>query len=181
MQPNWLCVPKGRKFEKTFGNSQWKEVKHMQPVWLCRKAIWRGIYKCTVEKSFQCNQWINVTIHPQTQEIWGYIWKYIVEKSQTNATNVILPLLGDAVWGQLKKQTLEKCQTNANNVTLHSQRQAIWGDIWKHRVEKSQTDATSVTLHPLRQTIWKYTWKLTVEKSQTNATNVTLPLLGQTV
>ena len=42
-------------------------------------------------------------IHPQMQEIWGYIRKYIVEKIQINATNVILPLLRDTVWGHIRK------------------------------------------------------------------------------
>ena len=47
------------------------------------------------------------TIHPQMQEIWGFIRKYIVEKIQINATNVILPLR-DTVWGHIRKHVGRK-------------------------------------------------------------------------
>ena len=35
MQPMWLCIIKGRPFEDTHENAQWRKVKQMQPVWLC--------------------------------------------------------------------------------------------------------------------------------------------------
>ena len=104
-----------------------------------------------------------------------------MEKSQTNATNVTLHLLGQVIWGDIRKHTLEKSQINAINVTLHPHRQAIWGGIWKHIVEKSQASATYLdrvpawlglgnltkpTMPLLMQAIWGYIWKRTVEKSQ---------------
>ena len=91
-----------------------------------------------------------------------------MEKSQTNATNVILPLLMQLIWGDIWKRTVEKSQTYATNVTMHLLRQAIWGHTWKSTVEKSQTNATCVTMHPLTQAIWRGIWKSTVEKSQIN-------------
>ena len=33
------------------------------------------------------------------EAIWGYIWKHTVEKSQTNVTDVTMPLLMQAIWG----------------------------------------------------------------------------------
>ena len=42
----------------------------------------------------------------------GYIWKYILGKSPTSATNVILHLLGRVVWGYIWYHTTEKSLTN---------------------------------------------------------------------
>ena len=47
---------------------------------------------------------------------------------------------------------MEKSQTNAASVTMPLFLQAIWGDIWKCTVEKSQTNAANVTLNPLMHT-----------------------------
>ena len=93
------------------------------------------------------------------QALWGHIWKCTVEKSQTNATSVTLPLLGQTFWRHIWKHTLEKSRTNATSVISCLLMQAIWEDIWKYTVEKSQTNATSVTLHHLGQTVWGHTWK----------------------
>ena len=71
-----------------------------------------------------------------------------------------------AIWGDIWKYTVEKSQTNATNVTLHHLKQAIWGHIWKHTVAKSQTSVANVITHPLVQAIWEHIWKYTVGKTQ---------------
>ena len=73
-------------------------------------------------------------MYPLMHSLWGDIWKHTVEKSQTNAANVTMPLL----------------------------RQAVWGDIWKGTVEKSQTNAANVTLNPLLHTTEKSQSKMTI-------------------
>ena len=65
------------------------------------------------------------------------IWKHTLEKNQTNATSVIMPLLRQANWGDIWKCTAEKSHTNAISVIMHRLRQATWGDIWKRTVERS--------------------------------------------
>ena len=102
-------------------------------------------------------------MHPQAQAIWGDIWKRTVEKSQSNATNVTLPLFRLAIWGHIWKRTVGKSQTNATNVIMPLLRQAIWGDIWKHTVGKSETNAASVTLPALPQVLWGDIWRGTVQ------------------
>ena len=61
-----------------------------------------------------------------------------LEKSQTNATNVTMPLLMHSVWGDIWKCTPEKSHTNATNVTMPLFMQAIRGDILKCTLKKSQ-------------------------------------------
>ena len=56
-------------------------------------------------------------------------WKYTVEKSQTNATNVTFLPLMQGLLRIILKYTLGENQTNATNVTMHPQRQAILGHI----------------------------------------------------
>ena len=73
---------------------------------------------------------------------WGHIWKRTVEKSQTNATNVTLPHLGQTFWRRIWKRTVERRQINVTNVTMYLLRKAVWGNIWKRTVEKSQTKVT---------------------------------------
>ena len=120
------------------------------------------------------------TVHPLGQEIWSYIWKRKVEKSQTNATNVTLPLLGKAIWGHIWKITVEKSQTNATNVITHHLRQYIWGSIRKRIVDNIQRNVISVILHPTRQAIWgpicifKF-WQLLVK---TNATSLLISIFS---
>ena len=115
------------------------------------------------------------------QAIWGDIWKFTVEKNQTNATSVTMHPLLQVIWGDIWRSTLEKSQTNATSVIMHPLGQAIWGHIWKRTVEKSQTNATCVIMQPLGQAIWGYIWKCTVEKRQTNATNVIMHLIKQAI
>ena len=104
-----------------------------------------------------------------------------LEKSQTNATNVTMPLLMHSVWGDIWKCTPEKSHTNATNVTMLLLIQAIWRHKWKPKLEKSKTNATNVTMSALIQAIWRHIRKPTVEKGQTNATNVTMLLLGKAI
>ena len=75
------------------------------------------------------------------QAILGHIWKYIVEKSQTNATSVIMHPLGKVIWGHIRKYIVKKSQTNATSVIIIIKR-----DIWTHTVNKSKNKATNVTL-----------------------------------
>ena len=51
MQPVWLCINSGRRFEETFENAQWRKVKQMQPVWLCILFCKR------FEETFEKTQW----------------------------------------------------------------------------------------------------------------------------
>ena len=55
-------------------------------------------------------------------------------------------LLIQAIWGLIWKYKVEVSQTNAASVTRHLPKQAVWGLIWKDTVEKSQTNATSVII-----------------------------------
>ena len=75
-------------------------------------------------------------MHRPMQVLWRHIWKHTVEKSQTNATSVIMHPLRQAIWGHIWERTAEKSQTNATSVTMHPLRQVVWGDIWEHTVEK---------------------------------------------
>ena len=83
------------------------------------------------------------------------------EKSQTNATNVTMPLLRQSIWGNIRKFTVEKSQINAASVIMHPTRQAIWGHIWEYTLEKSQTNATNVILLPPEKIIWGHIWRNT--------------------
>ena len=70
MQPMWLFILSGRQFEETFKNAQWRKVK--------KNAA-------------------NVIFHPLWLPILGDIWKCTVEKSQIDATDVTLSLLGPTI------------------------------------------------------------------------------------
>ena len=59
---------------------------------------------------------------------------------------MILHLHRQAIWGLIWKYKGEVSQTNATSVTRHLPKQAVWGLIWKDTVEKSQTNATSVII-----------------------------------
>ena len=52
-------------------------------------------------------------MHPLMQAIWRHIWRRTVEKSRTNAINATLHPLGQVVWGHIWRHTVEKSQTNA--------------------------------------------------------------------
>ena len=81
-----LYLFSNKSSEETFENAQWRKVKQMQSMWLCN-------------------------MHALIQVHWGHIWKPIVEKSQTNATNVTLPLFGQTIWGHIWKRIVK---TNLN-------------------------------------------------------------------
>ena len=56
---------------------------------------------------------IDVTLHPRMQAIW----KPIMVKSQTNATNTTMYPFMHVIWGHIWKCTAEKSQTIVTNVT----------------------------------------------------------------
>ena len=89
------------------------------------------------------------------QVIWGHIWKRTVEKSRTNATNVTMPLLGQAIWGNIWKYTVEKSKTNATNATLPALSKVIWGDIWRDtdQCRREKSDNLPYGVNPLRTRI----------------------------
>ena len=80
--------------------------------------------------------------------LWFQRERKTMEKSQRNATNVIILLSMLSIWGHIWKLTVGKSRTNATYVTLHPHRQEIWGDIWKHTVEKSQTSENQCNYAP---------------------------------
>ena len=45
---------------------------------------------------------------------------------------------GQALWGTILRNTVEKSQTNATSVIMHPLGQTVWGDIWKHSGEKTK-------------------------------------------
>ena len=84
MQPMWLCILLCTPFEGTFENTQRRKTKQMQPVWLCipsgcRPAIWRHIWKLTLEKS-QMNAarvTLPVLIKARSVNIWDAQWRKV--------------------------------------------------------------------------------------------------------
>ena len=129
MQPVWLCILLWKCFEETFDKTQWRKAKQMQSMWLC---------------IIRCRQFV------------GTFETHIVEKSNTNAANVILHPLMRASWGHIWKCKVMKIQTNATNVIMHPPVQATWGDIWKkHSGEKphkcNQCDYASSYASALRR------------------------------
>ena len=55
------------------------------------------------------------------------LWKRTVEKSKKCYR---CDLFGQAILGHIRKRTVEKNQTNATKVTLPVKIQALWGNIW---------------------------------------------------
>ena len=77
MQPVWLCIHSGRRFEEAFENTQWRKVKQMQPVWLC--IFWGKQF----EETFEETQWRKVK---QMQPVWLCIfWSRQIEETFENA------------------------------------------------------------------------------------------------
>ena len=59
MQPMWLCILSGRRFDEAFENTQWRKVKQMQQMWLCIflcKRIEDTFRMHSGEKSNKCSQ-----------------------------------------------------------------------------------------------------------------------------
>ncbi len=150
MQLMWICLLSGKQFEETFENAHWRKVKQLQTMQLCI-ILFKRFNTC--------------------------IWKHTPEKSQINATNVTMPLIGQAIWRDIWKRTVEKSQT-LTNVTLSLLVQAIWGHIWERTVEKSQTNATNVTLPALTKVLWEDIWRGTVKKV-TNWWKIASPLTAE--
>ena len=130
------------------------------------QAVCELIWKPILEKN-RTNA-TNATLHPLRQAVWEAIWKLTLVKSRTNATNVIIGHLTHIIWAHIWKSILEKRHTNATTATFHLFRQAIWGDIWKLTVEKIHTSATNVTFHPFRQSIFGGVCKLSLGNNPTN-------------
>ena len=90
---------------------QWRKVKKMQPIWLCHLSGRRSeetFEKFIVGKSGTNLKKIIMTLPLLMQAIWWDIWKYRVEKSPTNAINVIMLLIWQANWANIWKHTGEK-------------------------------------------------------------------------
>ena len=77
-------------------------------------------------------------MRPLVQTIWRHIWSRTVEKSQTNVTNVTLPLLGQMFWEHIWKRTVEKNQTNAASVIMLAPTQVLLEDIWRGTMKKGE-------------------------------------------
>ena len=61
MQPMWLCIFSGRQFEETFENTQWRKVKQMQTMPLCL------ISRKPFEETFENAHWGKIK---QIQPMW---------------------------------------------------------------------------------------------------------------
>ena len=63
-----------------------------------------------------------------------------MERKTTSATSVILRRLRQAIWGYIWKYTVEKSWVNATNVIMHSRGRIIWRHIWKHTMESNKCE-----------------------------------------
>ena len=150
MWPVWLCILLCKQFTETCEKSQRGNVKQLWPVWQCiflGYAIYRNLWKRTAEK-IQTNV-TSVTMHLFRQAIWKKHLKHSGE-NQTNAIGVTMNLIRNAIWRLIWKYTVEKSQTNATSnassesgstvkkkqtsatsVTLHPCGQTPWRNTWK--------------------------------------------------
>ena len=71
-------------------------------------------------------------------------------KSKHNATNDLIQVL----WGFIWKCTAEKSQINATSVIMHATIKVLWIHIWTCTVEKIQTRETVVNIHATIQEFW---------------------------
>ena len=72
------------------------------------------------------------------QAIWGHIWKRTMEKSQTNAINVILHCLMQVLWGDFLKSIMEKSQNKCNQCDhAFSDPSSLWRHLKTHNGENS--------------------------------------------
>ena len=134
MQPVWLCILSGRRFEDTFENTQWRkvkqmqtmwlrlfsgkhfdgsfentqrrEVKQMQPMWLC---LFSGKH---FEESFKNAQWRKVT---QMQPMWlcllcGGHFEEPFENSQWRKIKQMQPVWLCLLSPEFFDETCEKAQ-----------------------------------------------------------------------
>ena len=101
-------------------------------------CVWEFPHRWNIIKCFQCLKYYDIGFthlkhisyvtrilcgrpfeetfdnYASSQAIWWHNWKCTEEKSQTNATNVTMPLHLHAIWGDIWKHTVEKSQTNAS-------------------------------------------------------------------
>ena len=73
------------------GPKSWK-------LWLLFKGY---KWKNPEEKRLSHTNAANATMYLPGKAIWKHIWKLTVEKCQANATNVTMPPLGQALWGNI--------------------------------------------------------------------------------
>ena len=120
-------------------------------LWLIK--VWKKNFPEWTMSIQSCRNAASVPMHHLRPAIWRHIWRHTVEKSQTNVTNVIIHPLSQAIWADIWKNTVGKSWTNATSVTTNPLAQVIWADIWKFTVEISLMNATSVNILHLRQVI----------------------------
>ena len=130
--PVLIQVLWGRIWKHTVKKSQANATSVNLPV--CDPSSFETFENAHWKKSNKCNRCYYAS---SKHGVRGDIWKHTLEKNQTNATSVIMPLLRQANWGDIWKCTAEKSHTNAISVIMHRLRQATWGDIWKRTVERS--------------------------------------------
>ena len=107
----WLCLFRSKLFEETFESAQCRKVKQMQPMQL---SICSGRqFEVTSENAQFKNS--NKPLKTHCRKI---------KKCYR------CDLFGQAILGHIRKRTVEKNQTNATKVTLPVKIQALWGNIW---------------------------------------------------
>ena len=143
----WLCILLCKQFTETCEKSQRGNVKQLWPVWQCiflGYAIYRNLWKRTAEK-IQTNV-TSVTMHLFRQAIWKKHLKHSGE-NQTNAIGVTMNLIRNAIWRLIWKYTVEKSQTNATKqcliwIRLHSEEntnkcnQCDFASLWANALTK---------------------------------------------
>ena len=103
---------------------------HTRPTWRCCMI---KVYKAGIAMGFDINIASGTTdLGYGAMESIAMHWCHMYSLNPINTISVTLHL-----WGFLSKYTVVKSQTNATNVTLPLLIWAIWGDIWKHIVGKS--------------------------------------------
>ena len=83
MQPVWLRILSGKRFEDTFENAQRRKVKQMQPVWL------RILSGRPLKDTFEKTQWRKVE---QMQPMWL----------------ITMAILMQAIWEDILKLTVQE-------------------------------------------------------------------------
>ena len=111
-------------------------------------VFWWYLWKCIVEKNqskcYQCDH------GSANQSYLRTLLKTHSGKSKHNATNDLIQVL----WGFIWKCTAEKSQINATSVIMHATIKVLWIHIWTCTVEKIQTRATVVNIHATIQEFW---------------------------
>ena len=125
MWPRWLCIFLCMQFTETCEKSQRRKMKKMQ---LVRQGIFLGM---RFERNIKNTQWRNM------KQMQPGGWKCLL---QLNATSVIMNLLRNAIWRLLWKYTVEKSQTNATNVAMPPLNQINRKNVGKCTVDKNKQE-----------------------------------------